>query len=472
MATRRDPELGARDSASVGRDVASITRAKMARRQQRRPYVASEASSVPLNVDTSQGTSTKGYTGPPPPPPPPFLDSGLGWAEIPSLLSNASNDTYDTMDQNTMETNLFKKFEEAFNITLRNNPGILPGAPTVIESIKTAMFKVQKSKAIREVEMRTELDRLKVEVSNMEQQLSQQIGTTNVRKSELIKQLEHESLTTQLEAMEVVSNDLKKKLEGASKEKKEMVKHLDLLSKSRKELEKNLENEVKIVEKEKEALQAIIKERKKLEKQRDENKLLEDKVEKLTEEASKEKKALQEEVEEHKKFMEHIQTLRDQNEVAKQQFEKEKKELLECTQSIQAKKMALIESKEDLERQHQVEIHELESQLAESKIAHVNKKESIVKNQVMSYLKKNDKDNENMRIEAIVNARVEKEMKKKARILVDDFSDDELLDELASRNLTQGTVQDLVEKIYHKRRLSQNFDDELDKLIYAILGRV
>jgi hypothetical protein len=55
---------------------------------------------------------------------------------------------------------------------------------------------------------------------------------------------------------------------------------------------------------------------------------------------------------------------------------------------------------------------------------------------------------------------------------LDDFSDDELLDELTSRNLTQGTVQDLVEKIYHKRRLSQNFDDELDKLIYAILGRV
>jgi hypothetical protein len=55
---------------------------------------------------------------------------------------------------------------------------------------------------------------------------------------------------------------------------------------------------------------------------------------------------------------------------------------------------------------------------------------------------------------------------------LDDFSDDELLDELTSRNLTQGTVQDLVEKIYHKRRLSQNFDDELDKLIYAVLGRV
>ena len=55
---------------------------------------------------------------------------------------------------------------------------------------------------------------------------------------------------------------------------------------------------------------------------------------------------------------------------------------------------------------------------------------------------------------------------------LEDFEDEELLDELASRNLQQGNVQELIEKIYHKRRLSQNFDDELDKLIYAILGRV
>eukprot|EP00984_Skeletonema_dohrnii_P016262 scaffold7177_cov103-Skeletonema_dohrnii-CCMP3373.AAC.1 len=169
MADRRDDALiNARDSESVGRDVASITRAKLARRQRqqhyRRPYVAGGgASKPPQSVPRKAGG-------------PEYLDTDgeNGWGEIPSLLSNASNlsnDTYDTMDQTTMETALFKKFEEAFNITLRNNPGILPGAPTVIESIKTAMFKVQKSKAVREVEMRNQLERLKGEMSNLEQQL-------------------------------------------------------------------------------------------------------------------------------------------------------------------------------------------------------------------------------------------------------------------------------------------------------------
>ena len=330
----RDAEISLRDSASVGRDVASITRAKLARRQQmgiRRPYLAGNASggaasSIPSNVKPNHNVP-RNNVGADSPEFCPEQDSS--WAEIPSLLSNASNDTYDTMDQNTMETALFKKFEEAFDMTLRNNPGILPGAPTIIESIKTAMFKVQKSKAIREVEMRNQLDRLKGEMTSMEQQLSQQMGSIAMKKSELTKQLErevgnetlaHESIRKQLEAMEAVKDDLQNKMEGANAEKKEMVKHLDLLSKSRVELEKKLDKEVKIVEKSKEALQAIIKERKKLEKQRDENKELEDKVEKMTEVASKEKKALQDEVAEHKKFMEHIQTLKDQNELTKQEL--------------------------------------------------------------------------------------------------------------------------------------------------------
>lgn len=439
----RDAEISLRDSASVGRDVASITRAKLARRQQmgiRRPYFAGNASggaessisnvkpnhNVPRNNggDESPEYSPEQYSS---------------WAEIPSLLSNASNDTYDTMDQNTMETALFKKFEEAFDMTLRNNPGILPGAPMIIESIKMAMFKVQKSKAIREVEMRNQLDRLKGEMTSMEQQLSQQMGSIAMKKSELTKvgneTFAHESLKKQLEAMEAVKDDLKHKMDGANVEKKEMVKHLDLLSKSRVELEKKLDKEVKIVEKSKEALQAIIKERKKLEKQRDENKELEDKVEKMTEVASKEKKALQDEVAEHKKFMEHIQTLKDQNELTKQELEKEKKEILGITQTLQAKKSALLESKADLERQFQKEINELESQLADAKIAHENHKESLVKSRVMSFLRHGGDNNENKgqnaEIEAMISAGVESEMKarkkakKKARNLADDSSDDE-----------------------------------------------
>lgn len=65
-----------------------------------------------------------------------------------------------------------------------------------------------------------------------------------------------------------------------------------------------------------------------------------------------------------------------------------------------------------------------------------------------------------------------KDVEVEVNVSLEDFEDEELLDELASRNLQQGNVQELIEKIYHKRRLSQNIDDELDKLIYAVLGRV
>jgi hypothetical protein len=65
-----------------------------------------------------------------------------------------------------------------------------------------------------------------------------------------------------------------------------------------------------------------------------------------------------------------------------------------------------------------------------------------------------------------------KDVEVEVNVSLEDFEDYELLDELASRNLASENVQELIEKIYHKRRLSQNFDDELDKLIYAVLGRV
>eukprot|EP00986_Skeletonema_menzelii_P003050 scaffold894_cov118-Skeletonema_menzelii.AAC.3 len=420
VADQRDPALSARGSSeeSVARDVASITRAKLARRHRQqhyrqRPYSASGGD----NMKPPQSMPRK-------PGGPEFPD--IGWGEIPSLLSNASNlsnDTYDTMDQNTMETALFKKFEEAFNITLRNNPGILPGAPTVIESIKTAMFKVQKSKAIREVEMKNQLDRLKGELSSLEQQLSQQMGSMAMRKGNLTKQLE-----------EAERNELRTKMDGVANEKMDLVKNLELLSKSRIELEKSLDKEMKIVESQKDALQKIINEKKRLQKRREENKELEDKVEKMTEAASKEKKALQDEMEEHKKFMKHIATLREEKEEAMKALEEEKKEILESTQTMQAKKTALIESKAELENQYQLEIDELENDLAGTKMNHDKRKEQVVKKKVMSYLRQSGHDVENRRgkklgekdIEAMVNAKVESELKKKGRNLVDgDSSDDD-----------------------------------------------
>jgi hypothetical protein len=58
-----------------------------------------------------------------------------------------------------------------------------------------------------------------------------------------------------------------------------------------------------------------------------------------------------------------------------------------------------------------------------------------------------------------------------------DFDTDDLLDELESRGSlpVEGNIdaKELVEAIWLKRRLgNHNYQDELDKLIYAVLGKI
>ena len=55
-----------------------------------------------------------------------------------------------------------------------------------------------------------------------------------------------------------------------------------------------------------------------------------------------------------------------------------------------------------------------------------------------------------------------------------DFTDEELLDELAERELiptTYGDSEDLIDKIFHLRRQGKNFDKELDEYLYIQTGR-
>ena len=61
-------------------------------------------------------------------------------------------------------------------------------------------------------------------------------------------------------------------------------------------------------------------------------------------------------------------------------------------------------------------------------------------------------------------------------VSLDDFNTDDLVEELERRGRgleiadTNGT--ELVEKIFYKRRLGQNFDQELDELIRVVTGRI
>lgn len=54
-----------------------------------------------------------------------------------------------------------------------------------------------------------------------------------------------------------------------------------------------------------------------------------------------------------------------------------------------------------------------------------------------------------------------------------DFEDEELLEELKVRGIINvDSVTPALEEIYQKRRLGQDYEQDLDKLIYKILGRI
>lgn len=59
---------------------------------------------------------------------------------------------------------------------------------------------------------------------------------------------------------------------------------------------------------------------------------------------------------------------------------------------------------------------------------------------------------------------------------LEDFDDDDLIDELERRGrgfeIDSYKPTELVEKIWEKRRIGQDYQKELDDLIYVTLGRV
>lgn len=59
---------------------------------------------------------------------------------------------------------------------------------------------------------------------------------------------------------------------------------------------------------------------------------------------------------------------------------------------------------------------------------------------------------------------------------MDDFEDDDIVEEMDRRGLGTGVMpgdnQDLLKAIFQKRRTGQSFDRELDQLIYNSLGRI
>lgn len=58
---------------------------------------------------------------------------------------------------------------------------------------------------------------------------------------------------------------------------------------------------------------------------------------------------------------------------------------------------------------------------------------------------------------------------------LDDFTDDDLIDEMERRGLAaelaESTATELIDVIYQKRRLGQDYNRDLDQLIYQVTGR-
>lgn len=59
---------------------------------------------------------------------------------------------------------------------------------------------------------------------------------------------------------------------------------------------------------------------------------------------------------------------------------------------------------------------------------------------------------------------------------LDDFSDDDLIEELEKRGLgaevPESTATELITQIYQKRRLNKDYQPELEQLIYQTIGKV
>ena len=54
-----------------------------------------------------------------------------------------------------------------------------------------------------------------------------------------------------------------------------------------------------------------------------------------------------------------------------------------------------------------------------------------------------------------------------------DFDTEDLLDELESRNnLPEFQAKQMIESIYLKRRIGQDYQKELDTLIYEVMGKI
>ena len=282
-------------------------------------------------------------------------------------------------ERNVLETELCRKFEEAFNMTLANNPEILPGAPSVVESIKHVMCKVQQTKVQKEHDMRKQCEKAKTELNHLEAQLRKDMGNTALRRTELIAELEtaksetlrmEESFAKQTQTISATKRKLAAKMQSATAEQTAMEKEFARLQESRAKVEKTLETEIALAEKDRNALEKTVANRVGLQKQHVDNQKLEAEIERMSESAAKENRGLQAEASALRKFQAELGALRQQHQKSRAALEEERRLLMVGVEKMRSEKAALVDSIAEQEKGCQAEIDQLKKQIQERELMH------------------------------------------------------------------------------------------------------
>ena len=370
------------------------------------------------------------------------LTSSTG--RYPSLI-----DLESPVEQHVMKTDLYRRFEEAFEKTLQSNPGLLPGSSPVAKTIKSALYKVQKAKADGESELRfqleteqdgrnepndenklnemkRQLDKAKMKNGLVEAEMRREMATMAMKHSELKNSIAEAksdrdrvqaALQKEMKEIRSMNSDLQAQLKATASEKEHLSHHLNQLSRTRVELEKSIASEVKNVERDKSTLEQLTEERKAvaneitLERQRlrnakSENKKFEAKIEHLTIAAAKEKEALKREIAEIELLEKHTNDLRRQNEISRGELEREQGQLKEVAAAMETKKSILRDSRRDMEEKYNREIEELEKGLTRTSREMENRMASHVMDFITQSSGRREADDENQSSEAKIEAMI------------------------------------------------------------------
>ena len=338
--------------------------------------------------------------------------SSESYFTLPPLCSYG-NDVIDASDEVILETELCKRFIDAFEDTLVDRP--LPGSLSVIEGIKRRLRKIRSEKGKMEDEMLKRIVVMDDVKKEIEGKLVQEKEALDDMRNELCTELTNEQqakeraeaeLQKQLEEIQALKSEVQSKNDDVTKEKEELTRHLNTLATSRKEILSSIETESALVEKDKNALLGLSDCRRSIQTASLENKELERKVELMMEAASKRKAALQAESADLKDFEASVQKLKEANEATVRELDEEKKDLLDMTLRYQKKKQEVLENKRKIENDMKAEREDCERQMEKSRMMPRGMKRMVNRRSL-------GHGGKGMNIEALIKSRVDAELKKR-----------------------------------------------------------